>query len=353
MSLQSILNTVFLGNSIFNYLQALNIFLAIWIVLFLLNQIVLKKVRDFSLQTVNKFDDLSVILLEKFNSPIFIILGLNASIAVLNLNLWVLRLIWIVTVITISVYLVNTVKTTVDFWIQNLKSKNDAILDSQQKSLFYLISLIAQILVWSTALILILQFLQVDVTTLVGTLGIGGIAIAFALQSILSDIFASFSIYLDQPFGVGDFIQLGTDSGTVEKIGVQSTRIKTLQGEMLVVPNKELTSIRIQNFSHLEKRRAKLKFNVGYDTSNQNLKLISKTLEEIISNQSDCTFERANFESFGSYGLGYEAVYLIQSSEYKTFMDIQEKVNLELKAFLEKQNVKFAIPGSVSFIETK
>jgi small-conductance mechanosensitive channel len=83
------------------------------------------------------------------------------------------------------------------------------------------------------------------------------------------------------------------------------------------------------------------------------LKLISKTLEEIISNQSDCTFERANFESFGSYGLGYEAVYLIQSSEYKTFMDIQEKVNLELKAFLEKQNVKFAIPGSVSFIETK
>jgi small-conductance mechanosensitive channel len=351
MQLQSILNTIFLGNTFFAYLQAFDIFLAVWIVLFLLHKIVLKKLSEISIKTSNKLDDLGALILAKLNWPIFVILGLNASTAAISINILILRLFWIVSVVTISIYLVNIIKTAVDFWIQNLKSKNDVILDSQQKSLFYLVSLITQILVWTTTTILILQFLQIDVTALVGTLGIGGIAIAFALQSILSDIFASFSIYLDQPFGVGDFIQLGTDSGTVEKIGVKSTRIKTLQGEMLIVPNKELTGVRIQNFSHLEKRRAKLKFNVVYDTSNEHLKLISKTLKDIISAQDHCVFERANFETFGSFGLTFEAIYSIETANYKTFMDIQEEINLALKAFLENQKIQLAIPNNVSFFE--
>ncbi len=343
MDYQTFLSYSFLGNTIYAYLQALNIFLAVWIVLFLLHKIVSQKIIDiFGAST--KLSGLIAVVLSRLGSPLFVVCGLNLVVLAINLSLWLVRSIWIGSIIVLMFYSLDIIKGAAEFLIRHLSSKNDAITDSKQKSVFHLVSLLGQILIWLIGITAVLQILEFDLTALVGTLGIGGIAIAFALQSILSDIFASFSIYLDQPFGVGDFIQLGTDSGTVEKIGIKSTRIKTLQGEMMIIPNKELTGVRIQNFSHLQRRRRLFKFGVELQTSNLKLRGIPKAIEQIIEFQVDCDFGRCNFIEIGDHSLVFEVAYFVDTADYNAYLKIQEKVNLELKEYLEKHHINLAYP---------
>jgi len=345
MNIDFILNTVFLGNTLFSYLESLNIFLAAWIIFFLIDKLILDRLKTISVKTVNKIDDLAVKVVAKLGWPFFMIFGLNIAVLALESASWVKSSINIVTILIVASYLVVACREIVSFWIANIIKKDELIAEAQQKSLYHLIGLLAQILIWIVASISILQILQIDVSALVGTLGIGGIAIAFALQSILSDIFASFSIYFDRPFGVGDFIQLGTDSGTVEKIGVKSTRIKTLQGELMIVPNKELTNVRIQNFTHLERRRSKFRFGVEYDTPNNKLKAIPKALAHIIEFEPNCDFSWCILVEIGPYSLIFEVVYYVEEANYSAFLKTQENIYLELKSYLEKHKIALAYPA--------
>jgi len=345
--MDKILNMVFFGNSVFWYVAAMDVFLASWIVLFLAHKITIHRLTITTQKTSTRFGDLVLNILQKLDWPLYLIISLNASIIGLNLGIWVLRFVNILTLLISSGYAVIMLREGTNFWLSNFVKKEEGREDPRSKSMVYSVGLLSQILIWIVAILSILSTLEVNITALVGTLGIGGIAIAFALQSILSDVFASFSIYFDRPFAVGDFIQIGLDSGTVEQIGIKSTRIKTLQGQIIIVPNKELTGLRVQNFSHLDARRGKVKFSVAFETPNKHLEEIPKVLESIISKQKYCEFSRSNFEGFGNYGLDFEAVYYVKNPEYKVYMDIQQTINLEFKAFLEQNKIKIAIPNSV------
>jgi hypothetical protein len=173
---------------------------------------------------------------------------------------------------------------------------------------------------------------------------------AFALQNILSDLFSSFSIYFDKPFVEGDFIIIGNDMGIVKKIGIKSTRIQTLQGQELVVSNKELTSTRINNYKKMSKRRAIFNFGVEYSTSKKKLEKIPTIVKKIINNIELASLDRAHFKSFGDSSLDFEVVYYVDSSDYAKYMDIQQEINLALVLAFEKEKINFAFPSRTIYM---
>jgi len=202
----------------------------------------------------------------------------------------------------------------------------------------------AKAVVWGLALILFLDNIGVKITSLVTGLGIGGVAIAFAAQSALSDIFCFFTIFFDKPFEIGDFIIAGDNMGTVEHIGVKTTRLRALGGEQLIASNADLTGSRIRNYKTLQQRRVNFALGVPYDTPSEQLKQIPALIRQVVESTEDTSFSRAHFASFGSYCLNIEVVYFVLSSDFDRYMDINQTVNLGIKEAFERIGVPFAIP---------
>jgi len=221
------------------------------------------------------------------------------------------------------------------------KKKEDTSFD---RSFVDIIKIFGKVLIWVLAILLILGNLGIEITPLLTGLGIGGIAIAFALQNVLSDIFAYFTIQFDKPFKIGDFIIIGTDMGVIEYIGIKSTRVKTLQGQELVVPNKELSEIRINNYKKMEKRRIVFAFGVEYGTPTAKLKKINTIVTNIFNKIEHARLDRVHLKSFGDFSLNYEVVYYLDSSDYLIYMDTQQDINFSLKNELEKIKVEMAFP---------
>ncbi|MCX7798119.1 MAG: mechanosensitive ion channel family protein, partial [Melioribacter sp.] len=203
---------------------------------------------------------------------------------------------------------------------------------------------ILNLFVWIAGLIFLLDNLGFQVTTIVAGLGITGIAIALAAQALLGDLFSYFVIFFDKPFEVGDFISFDGKSGNIEHIGIKTTKIRALSGEQLIVANSKLTNTIVHNFKRLEKRRVLLKFGVTYQTPLEKLKAIPEIVKEIIVSNDLVEFERGHFESYGEYSLNFEFVYFVLTSDYKTYMDIQQKINFDIYQKFEQQKIDFAYP---------
>jgi small-conductance mechanosensitive channel len=216
-----------------------------------------------------------------------------------------------------------------------------------------LMSLFGRIVLWAFVLLVILENLGVNVTTLVASLGVGGIAIGLATQNILSDLFASLSILLDKPFEVGHFIIVGEHLGTVEKIGLKTTRLRSLSGELLVFGNNDLLSSRIRNYTQFWERRVVFTFGVLYSTPADRLKQIPAMVRGIIEGIDQTRFDRAHFKEFGDFSLNFEVVYYVLSPDYVVYMDTQEKINLAVFEAFEKQGIGFAYPTQTIHIASR
>ena len=212
------------------------------------------------------------------------------------------------------------------------------------------LSFVARLLIWSLAAVLMIDNLGYDVTALVAGLGIGGVAIALAVQNILGDLFASLSIVLDKPFVVGDFVIVGEHLGEVEKIGIKTTRLRSLSGEQLIFSNSDLLNSRIRNFKRMYERRVPFSFGVIYQTTPEQLEWIPPRIKQIIEEIDNTRFDRAHFKSFGASSYDFEVVYYVRSPDYNVYMDIQQKINLGLcRAFLER-GIEFAYPTRTVFL---
>jgi small-conductance mechanosensitive channel len=207
-----------------------------------------------------------------------------------------------------------------------------------------LIQLFARVVVWSIALLLILNNLGFDVTALVAGLGIGGIAIALAAQNILGDLFASLAIVLDQPFVVGDFVILGDKMGTVERIGIKTTRIRSLSGEELIVSNADLLASRIHNYKRMAERRIVFTIGVTYETPAEKVEKLPGMLRAIVEAQDLVRFERAHFARYGDFALIYEVVYWMLTPDYNVYMDTQQRINFTLYRQFQDEEIEFAFP---------
>lgn len=187
-----------------------------------------------------------------------------------------------------------------------------------------------------------------DVTTIVTGLGIGGIAIALAAQNILGDLFNYFVIYFDRPFEVGDFIVIDDKMGTVEFLGIKTTRIRSLSGEQVIIGNSNLTASRIHNFKRLEERRVLFTINLDYRTPSEKLKLVPDLIRVIVVNQKFTRFDRSHFASYGDWSLRFETVYYVLHPDYNKFMDIQQEINFQINESLRDHEIYFVTGFHIS-----
>lgn len=221
---------------------------------------------------------------------------------------------------------------------------------SAMRNALSLIQFFVRVAVWSLALLLLFENLGFDVTALVAGLGIGGIALALAAQSVLGDLFSSLAIVLDRPFEVGDFIVFGDQNGTVEKIGIKTTRIRSLSGEQIACSNTDLMNSRIHNFKRMAERRIVLVLGVTYDTPGATLERIPAMVKEIVEAQSQARFDRSHFRSFGDSALEFETVYWVLSADYTIYMDVQQAINFAILRAFEADGIEFAFPSRTLYV---
>lgn len=198
--------------------------------------------------------------------------------------------------------------------------------------------------IWLIALFFVLDNFGVKVSALAAGLGVGGIAVALGAQSFLGDLFSYYSIIMDRPFRIGDFIIFDAFMGTVEYIGIKTTRVRSLSGEQLVVSNTNLTSSSIRNFKRMERRRIVFSLGVTYDTAKASLERIPTIIKDAIDAQENLTFDRAHFKGFGDFALLFETVYYVESSDYLVYMEAQQGVNFTIVDAFRKDKIEFAFP---------
>ncbi|HWR27265.1 MAG TPA: mechanosensitive ion channel family protein [Candidatus Thermoplasmatota archaeon] len=206
------------------------------------------------------------------------------------------------------------------------------------------------VFVYIFAFLYLLYVSHIDLSGAVVGLGVTGIAIAFALQSILGDAFSAFTIYFDRPFEIGDYVIIGNYEGTVTNISMKSTRLKLLQGEELVISNKEITGGSLRNFKKMENRRVVFSIAITYDTPPEKLKKIPALIKKIVETCDNVEFQRVHFKELGTFSLNFEIVYLLKSPDYVKYLDTQQTINYGIKEVFEKEKIDLAFPTQTILI---
>ncbi len=339
------------SNTGYDYLTALVVFVALVFLLKVFQAIILSKLQKLALKTATEFDDILIEIFKKVKPPFYFFVSIFFAIKSLILPDLFNRALLVLFIIVIVYEVIKAVERIVDYIFRKYLEKNqDEDTDQHSEAMIKLMQVLIKVILWIFGLILILSNLGINVTSLVAGMGIGGIAIALALQNVLGDLFSAFSIYIDKPFKVGDYIQIGTDRGMVEKIGMKTTRIRTLQGEQLVVSNQELTSARIQNFRRMEKRRVAFNLGVTYGTSPEKLAAIPKIIKDIVDKVDLAEFDRCHFVEYKDSDLSFEVVMFIDSKEYTDYLAARQEINLEIYKKFAVEGIEFAYPTQTLFI---
>lgn len=323
------------------------VFIGLTLVFWLIRMVVLVRLEALAKKTKGSFDDVLVDAVEHIRHWVYTAVALFAALQFFTFPGLVEKIINGLFYLVIVWQAIEVIGCFVDYFVKKFLHKDedgDGEIDPNAATMSDLVTLISKIVLWVMGIIFVLSNVGVEVTSLIAGLGIGGIAIAFALQGVLGDLFASFSIYLDRPFRVGDFIVIGSDSGTVEKIGVKSTRLRTLQGEELVVSNTELTSARVQNFKKMAERRIVSQFGITYETPQEKVREVNSIVTKIFEGLEGGRLDRVHFTTFGDSALIFEVVYYIDSSDYVRFLGIQEQFNHGLMSRFAELGIEFAYP---------
>lgn len=241
----------------------------------------------------------------------------------------------------------------VTFWINRQKVIRIEKEETAEATTIAALGMIAKLILWSVIVLLALENLGMNISALIAGLGIGGIAVALALQNVLGDLFASLSIAFDKPFVIGDFIIVGDYMGNVEHIGLKTTRIKSLSGEQIIFSNNDLLSSRIRNSKRMRERRISFSLQLTYDTGAEKLKKVPRMIREIIESQTGTRFDRAHFHKYGDWSLVFEVVYIVTNPNYNLYMDIQQAINLAIYERFAAEGISFAYPTKIVHLEKK
>jgi small-conductance mechanosensitive channel len=333
---------VFLSNTVAQWLRALGVATAVFLALYLVKHVVVRRLAVIAARTVTRLDDVAVTALQSTRMLVMMILGLYAGSLLLFLPDGV-RVIVTRTAITAgliqgAIWGNSALRCWLGQYYEN-RTTDPARATSAAAAGF-----IARMVLWIVILLMILDNLGVNITTLVASLGVGGIAVALAVQNILGDLFASLSIVLDKPFVIGDFIIVDKYLGTVEYVGLKTTRIRSLGGEQLVFSNADLLKSRLQNMTRLESRRAAFTVSVTYDTPADQLRAVPGMLAEIVKAQPRVTLDRAHFTGVGPSSMNFEVVYFYGSPDFNAFMDVQQEIWLRTVERFAADGIEFAYP---------
>ncbi|MEM4662911.1 MAG: mechanosensitive ion channel family protein [Candidatus Diapherotrites archaeon] len=343
-SLTGFLTIEVAGNYIADYIWVVAVFLITILIAKIFKYLIKNKIKKIVEKTGNDVAKLIVEVIEHIGVLFYVILALYISLRFVDLQEEIRRYLDYLLMITIVFYSVKAIQTITIFMLRK------GIFKSAGKGVTTLFENIIKIFLWTFALLLILQNLGYKIDTLITGLGIAGIAVAFAMQKVLEDIFSALSIYFDKPFSVGDFVVVGQDMGTVKDIGLRSTRIQSLQGPEIVIPNREMTSTRVTNYKKMERRRVEFSFTVTYETPIEKLEKIPKIIAEIIRKAELADLERVHLKRLGEYGIIFEVVYYMKTPDYFKYMDTQQEINYALIKELRKEGVKFAYPTQTVYL---
>lgn len=301
------------------------------------------KLKVISAKTANNIDDIIVEVLQSTQYLTFIMLATLLGIRILDLpEKWVTRLDHL-TFIVLGIQAAIWISKAITIWTNNKLTSREG--DIPNPVITAMLAWVFKTVVWTILILTVLANVGVNITAFVTSLGIGGVAVALAVQNILSDLFASLSIGLDKPFVIGDFIIFGDVMGTVERVGLKTTHIRSLNGEQIVCSNTELLKNTIHNYKRMSQRRVVFSFGVSYATPPDSLEKIPVMIKQTIEKIEKTRFDRAHFKGFGSVTLDFEAVYFIVTDDFNLYMDIQQSINLTIMRELKTMNVDFALPG--------
>ncbi len=338
------------GNTVEQYLVALAVFFVSVAILRIFKFVIINSLKSYASRTKNDIDDLFVRSLDVIGWLFYGILAFHISIQFLAVPDVIRTISEFSLLIAGTYYAVRIIHQIIDYVKQKLIAERMHQSEDADTSVIDLLATIIKYILWLIAALLILSNVGYDITPMIAGLGIGGIAIAFALQNVLTDVFASFSIYFDKPFRKGDFIIVGTDMGEVKRVGIKSTRIQALQGQEIIISNKELTEARVHNYKRMYKRRIVFGFGVVYDTSLAKLQDIIRIVTDIIKKEQLADLDRVHFKAFGPSSLDFEVVYFVKTSDFNKYMDTQQNINFAIKERFEKEGIEMAYPTQTLYV---
>lgn len=335
-------------NTLYDYLVALAIIVCAAILIQILKSVVVKRLKEKSEQEEGILNYKFIVnSISKFLIPLLYFGAVYLAVDSLETNQTVDKVFKIIYLL-IAVYLViKFIRTILEYLISRYSEREDKQKDYKRiRPLLGFVNFVLYII----GLLFILDNLGFQISTIIAGLGIGGIAIALAAQAVLGDLFSYFVIYFDRPFELGDFILFDDKLGVIEKIGIKTTRVRSLSGELLVVSNSYLTNNRIHNFKQMPRRRVVFKFGVVYQTQADQLEEIPKIVKEIIEGIDNTTFDRSHFFNYGDSSLDFENVYYVGTNDYNAYMNIQQEINLKIYRAFEERGIEFAYPTRTLFM---
>jgi len=345
------LERTFYNNTVKEWLIAATLFVVVFFIMRILKAIIYRQVFRIANKTDNVWDNVAAELISK-TKPVFLLtialyLGSLSLSLPESVTIIISKFVGVVILIQLAIWGTYIIS----FWV-NREKEEKIQLDAAAATTLTAVGFVVRIILWSIIVLIALDNLGVDITALVAGLGISGVAVALAVQNILGDLFASFSIVLDKPFVIGDFIIVDEYLGTVEHVGLKTTRVRSLSGEQLVFSNADLLGSRVRNYKRMHERRVVFSIGVVYQTPYEKLKEIPTIIQKIIEAQEQARFDRAHFKEYGPYSLNFEVVYWVNNPDYNVYMNIQQAINLAIFERFEEEDIEFAYPTQSLYVNS-
>ncbi len=349
-SIEKIWDQVFWGNSVRDWTTALVTMVATFLILYVAKSLTVRRLTVFAQRTQTEVDNFIVELLKRTRSFFFLGLAMYFGSRVLELSESANKIWHGFVVLTVLLQAALWSNALVTLGVKHY-TKQRLAQDAASVTTIAALGFLARIVLWSIIALLALDNLGVNVTTLVAGLGIGGIAIALAAQSVLGDLFASLAIVLDKPFVLNDEVIVGEFRGRIEHIGLKTTRLRSWSGEELIFTNSDLLQSRIRNLQRMQERRVAFTLGVTYQTPYEKLVRLPILLEEIIVAQPLARFERAHFKAYGNFALDFEVVYHVLRPEVSSQMDVQQIINFAIFKRFQEEQIEFAYPTQTIYLQ--
>lgn len=339
----------FLGNSAETWTRAILIALGIFISLLIVRAILKRYFKRLALRTQNDWDNLAVKLAGQTSLLVIFILSLFAGAIVLifplNVRVWINAIAVIVFLVQLAIW----GNVAIEFGLERYRKKHEE--EVEEITTLKALGLVSRITLFSVlALVALDNIPGVQITALVASLGITGVAVALAVNQILGDLFASISIALDKPFVIGDFIVVGDLMGSVEDVGLKTTRVRSVDGEELIFSNSDLLESRIRNFKDMSERRVVFTVGVAYETPQAKLEKIPGIIQDLVELQENVRFDHSHFKQFGDFSIVFETIYYVLDPDYKVYVDIHQRINMGIFQRFSAEGIEFAYPTQTIYM---
>jgi small-conductance mechanosensitive channel len=343
------LDREFLGNSVLTWASSVGVFIVTLAVLLILRRVLIGRLRALAQSAPLAPLQIAEHVVEQTRGWFLTLISLFAASRAWDVSANVATLIGRIAMVAVLIQ--------IGFWTGAAFARFIAIRREEELeenpgavAAMDVLAFVTRVAIWSVVTLVLLDNLGVDVTALVAGLGVGGVAVALAAQNILGDLFASLSIVLDKPFVVGDFLMIDDYLGSVERVGIKTTRVRSLSGEQLIFSNNDLLSSRIRNFGRMMERRVVFSLGVTYQTSVDSLKKIPEIIRTSVEAQDSVRFDRAHFQKYGDFALIFEVVYYVLVADYNRYMDIQQAINVAIYERFAEQGIEFAYPTQTLYL---